>query len=245
MAEQSTSDLKDGAGGAGSGGAGAVTPPARRAAGSPGGGSLNLSAFDGFKFLVEVDDGNGGRLQLQASPRVGKVVRGRWELAKLGERIVDDRLKNVPQVIPGIVIIVDFAARKIAFTDPLSWKSNAALLKELQKVMKEFSGVDQGPEKELSYAPLTADQMKTWLYWLRRHLDARQLKVHRGTVPEMSEIMRLPGRALMQPHDKNPKVMVQQSEVPYMAPFQSGEENSHLGVDYEQEMAMMFGGAET
>lgn len=238
--ENATGDPKNGAGANGGALNGGANPPQRRQVGG-----INLAAFDKFKCVAEVDDGKGGRLMLQAAPRIGKVIRGRWELAKLGERIVDDRLKGLPGIIPGIVIVIDFGKRKITFTDPLTWASNKALLKEITKVLKEFYGVEQGPEKQLEYSPLNADQMKTWLYWMRRHLDAKQLKIHKGEVPEMEEIMRLPGRSATQPHDKNPKVMYQQSELPYLAPFQSGEETGFLGVDYESEMSSMFGGAES
>ena len=42
-----------------------------------------------------------------------------------------------------------------------------------------------------------------WLYWFRRLVDSRSAIVIRGTVPEMHEIERLPGKIAIGPWDSN------------------------------------------
>jgi hypothetical protein len=203
------------------------------------------NAFEAISFVAEIDDGKGGRLQLNCRPRLGKIVRGRFDLAKLGERIMDDRLKGLPTVIPGILFSFNGAARKIGFHDPLAFPKNQALRKAVGDAIKNYTGQDQSPEKVVEYAELSDDDLKNWLYWMRRHLDAKQIVVHKGAVPDMKVIEKMPGRVRHQPMDKNPKAEFVKPDFPYLAPGQSPEEQNALVPDYDSEMSQLFGGHET
>ena len=246
MADQ-TRDPSSGAGG------NATNPPTgnggqdqnKTGGGQQGNQRTARNAFEAFSFVAEIDDGKGGRLQLNCRPRLGKIVRGRFDLAKLGERIMDDRLKGLPTVIPGILFSFNGANRKIGFHDPLSFPKNQPLRKAVGDAIKTYTGQDQSPEKTVEFGDLLDDDLKNWLYWMRRHLDAKQIVVHKGTIPEMRVIDKLPGRVRHQPINKDPKAEFVKPDFPYLAPGQSPEEQNALVPDYDSEMSQLFGGHET
>lgn len=205
-------------------------------------------AFKGVEFIAEVDDGNGGRLNLQCRPRVGKLVRGRFDRSKMNVNIVGRDLASLPPVIPGIMIVVKGGERRVTLVDPLSWKANLAIKDRLAKAIKDYSGQDQGPDRQYDFADLQDDDFVSWLYWMRRHLDAKQIVVHRGRVPEMREIRALPGRIRYQPHDKSPPgkngklVEFEGSGLPYLKPGgEQAELDAKMTPSYEEDLAALVG----
>lgn len=251
MAEQTTGDQPLGAGGATTGDnlpqTGGTTPnkPTGRAGqqnpgNPPAAGRIN--PFADITFVVEVDDGKGGRMQVNARPRSGQILRGAYDFARIGGNIVNDAIKPLATTrIPGILIAIKGVTREVVLLDPLTLPENERMLKLIQTCVKNFTGNEQNAEKTVKMPGLADDDFKGWLYWMRRALDAKQIVVHRGEVPPMARIETLPGRLRHQPFDRNAKTEFQKPEFPYMSPGQTVAGEA-FEANYDNEMDAMFAG---
>jgi hypothetical protein len=145
--------------------------------------------FGGVRFVVEFATvNNNGTL----CPITKKLHRGRWTMNNIKSRVPDDRFARMPD-LPGIQILFDGRGRKVQILDPLVTDKYAEVLALAQDVMQQFGWPDE-PEETDTRTEQTNDQLKEWVYWARRWLDAEQVEVVQGNVPEMSEVEALPGR---------------------------------------------------
>lgn len=126
---------------------------------------------------------------------IGKILlRGRFAMAAMKGKVPDDRFANCPD-IPGMYVTVDWERRTVKITDPLSLKKNAARYQEIAAAVANTGFNRPAPQPEREFTALNEDALKTYTYWVRRWLDARQcVEVEGGRVPSMDAIDKLPGR---------------------------------------------------
>lgn len=120
-------------------------------------------------------------------------LRGWWKRSNLIGVSVSAAAQSLPD-LPGIYVILDCRKKTIRYADPLSFPENADLLTHAQKIVKEVFRDSCGPEKEVVQENLNENDLKTALYWFRRIVDSKQAALISGSLPEMEQILALPGR---------------------------------------------------
>lgn len=114
--------------------------------------------------------------------------------------------------IPGQRIHLDVKAKVGRITDALADKANADLYEQFQKKSLQTGMTDVGTFPTEEHANLTAEQVQTWLYWMRRIVDHKTKhpdghesdktligpygRLIQGTLPELEEIVAT-GKAMM------------------------------------------------
>ncbi len=156
------------------------------------------------EFVVEIGDKlNGSHIW----PMNQRTLRGTWRNDNVRHLGLDteDKYAVMRQMrdMPGMCIQVNTRRRTARIFDPLGEPINKELLAHHVSIQKQTEGKTCGPDKPEAYEDLSADEIKTWLYWCRRKLDARQCREVSGSVPEMSEIMSMPGERIRNTSDDN------------------------------------------
>lgn len=169
----------------GEGGAGPVQRPAP---------SVKMRQIE---FIIEMGD---KKNRTFLNPITQQKMRGRWTRDNHREMDIDHDgqyapLRQLPD-LPGISIHVNTGAKRVRVFDPLGEPGNADLLEQVKKIVKLAMKKDGREEKTTVYEDCNEDELKSWLYWARRFVDARQCEVVSGRVPEMKEIMSLPGKII-------------------------------------------------
>ena len=134
-----------------------------------------------------------------------KTLRGAWKNDNARHLALDTegRYAAMRQMrdIPGTHIHVNTQRRTARIYDPLGEPSNKELLAHHVRIQEQTEGKKCGPDKVDLYSELTAEEIKTWLYWCRRKLDAQQACEVNGTVPAMGEILAMPGKIIRDTND--------------------------------------------
>jgi len=146
--------------------------------------------FHGVSFSAEFVTGQNNQL---LCPLTRRVYRGRWDPTAIKNRVPDDRFASFPTV-PGHVLVFSGATRLVTVKDPLAERPLAGVLKQAQAAVVAMNWPKPDPTPERVYKGLPDGRLKEWCYWVRRWLDAGQVAVLSGTVPEMAEVERLPGQ---------------------------------------------------
>lgn len=141
-------------------------------------------------FTIEIGNAQNGQVMC---PITRRFLRGRWDNQNIRGRVADDKFAGMPD-LPGLRITVDGRAGTVTVTDPLADPANREVLKAAKAVYKACNWGDPEPEPTRTFANLSADRMKLWVYWCRRWVDAADATETRGKVPEMADIEALAGR---------------------------------------------------
>ena len=134
-------------------------------------------------------------------------LRGAWDRQIMIGVSGMPPLQQMPD-IPGIRIRFDGRARSVTVYDPLALPENHALLAEVHRnydqmftppvVVGHAQPHAGGPEKERRFDDQNPTELKTWLWWMRQHVDDFKAVVFSGSLPELSDIRRLPGKTLVE-----------------------------------------------
>lgn len=141
-------------------------------------------------FVVEFGDRNNARFRWPIGDRI---LRGWWKKANLAKTESDDRFAPMPD-LPGLRLRVSGLHRSAEIRDPLASPGAEKVLLKAKAIIKICFNEDQGTEDPQQFADLTDSEIKEYCYWTRRMLDAEQCEVVTGTVPEMDEIRKMPGK---------------------------------------------------
>jgi hypothetical protein len=173
------------------------------------------------KFVIEIDTGDTNGSVYCAITK--KLMRGRFEMRRLKNKVPDDRFANCPD-IPGMMIAFDGRNLRVEVRDPLAEKTNAQVLKEAQAAVQAMGWGKPEPVPPRTFTNLTENRAKDWVYWARRYIDGGQARQVAGYVPTMAEIEAMPGAVERNAHDTNPnrEKYPDTSNVPaYLTPSQA------------------------
>lgn len=134
-----------------------------------------------------------------------ETLRGRWVRHNIQARTPHESIMAMPEVIPGIMLEVEIDGEKrvLRRIDPLSEPEHAETWKKIEAVQKRFGDFLSAGGKGQPWPPVVVekashDQLKTWLYWMRRLVDsgAAEIVASRTTrqFPTIEEITeKMPG----------------------------------------------------
>lgn len=140
-------------------------------------------------------------------PTPAMTLRGAWprELMIGVKGMV--ALEQMPS-IPGLRIRFDGRTRTVTVYDPLTLPEHAETLAQLHRCYDQLfqPPVTIGPrpqhaghpEKTQAFADQEPTELKTWLWWMRQHVDDGKARVVAGQLPERNDIRRLPGKTLVE-----------------------------------------------
>lgn len=129
-------------------------------------------------------------------------IRGRWDFHKVAGRFSHDAMKMLNQatdIIPGECIAVDIENRTCRLFDPLrETERGRELWAKIEPIVAEYQGHFECGTKlrePVVIADCNEDTLKTWLYYMRRAVDAGHAKViSKREIPPLEKIRALPGR---------------------------------------------------
>lgn len=125
-------------------------------------------------------------------PPTMEILRGRWANSNvLVGQSARNELSRMPD-IPGIHIQVSVRQRQARLYDPLAEQPD--LVRKINDCYKVIEGKEGGPMKDRTIKDMTPDDIKTWLFWMARTVEAGQARVVKGTLPSLAEIADLPGK---------------------------------------------------
>lgn len=204
----------------------------------------SANAFSTLKFIAEIDCGNNNQVQFMCWPKQGKILRGKYSIERMGMPVVDQRLKDIPKVIPGILIVFDGSKRQIGFFDPFNQKSNESILKAMESTVEKFYGEKQRPEHDQVYKEFDDDQGKTFLWWMRRLWDSSSIVMHKNTeVPSMAVIRALPGSIMHQPMARHEKTRYDPPVNTYISQRDRADaERAAKEINYEADILELMSG---
>lgn len=130
------------------------------------------------------------------------ILRGAWSRKNLRSDELVEELATMPD-IPGMRIIVNVERKLAVIYDPLALDAHKELCQEIQRHIKARFRRDEGPEKEDKRQGMDADDLKTWLYGMRRRVDAKQARVTKGELPPLEVIDKLPGRTRIEMYNSS------------------------------------------
>lgn len=176
----------------------------------------NANLTVSYACVVEIADSRNGNVLW---PITQAVLRGKWARANIPAQSYPERLQEMPD-LPGMHIAIDTNRRKGSVFDLLSRSTHKDLLKKANRQHLAIWGVECEPERDITLATMTDNQMKSWLYWIRRMLDAKQCVCVEGTVPSMAQIEAMPGTFMTNVFDASVHVKkeTEKSVYPYVAP---------------------------
>jgi hypothetical protein len=131
----------------------------------------------------------------------GETLRGHWSHAVTGGRSVHEsisQLHSVAPEIPGIYLSLDVHARVAKRYDPLrDTEEGRQLWAKIDDVLKRFPEAlgQMQPWDAAVYTELDDNQVKTWLYEMRKLVDDGLARVVPGSMPmpDRERIRTLPG----------------------------------------------------
>lgn len=131
-----------------------------------------------------------------------EVLRGAWTRKNLKSDELVEEFAKMPD-IPGIRIRVVYERKLAVIYDPLALDTNKELCATIAAIIFERFRRKEGPAKECKREAMDADDLKTWLYGMRRRVDAGQARVTVGTLPTLAEIDKLPGRTRVEMYNSS------------------------------------------
>jgi len=129
-------------------------------------------------------------------------IRGRWDFTKVAGLFSHDSMKALNQItsiIPGEYLAVDVKSRTCRLYDPMrETEKGRELWKKLSPIIEQYAGhfsCGTDLREPVVIPDCNEDTLKTWLYYMRRAVDAGLAKVvGNNRLPELDEIKALPGR---------------------------------------------------
>lgn len=125
-------------------------------------------------------------------------LRGRWLRANVAGEVMQLGLAMMPDT-PGMRIMVDPQRAQATISDPLADPDNELKFAKVEQVYEEAFRTKVGPHRTTVHSlrdegEPTGTQLKTWLYWMRRAVNAGYAIVHQGELPSLAQIEALPGK---------------------------------------------------
>jgi hypothetical protein len=180
-----------------------------------------MSTTAGNTIEVEVDHELGRSLDFFP---IGRQLRSRLDFKQMRSEHSAGLLKKFPDPIPGQIIGINPSLQKGWIREPLHDARYAAMRKQIEKA--EF---DLAPE----ITEIANVDVPTWLFWLRRALDAKCVRVLSGKVPQIAEIEGQPRteRFGVQSRDKTIDTLVAQNQklIELLLAGMSPEQRKNLG----------------
>lgn len=161
-------------------------------------------------FVAEVASARNNSLHHGAT---GQLLRGRWTASHVARNSMHAALAAISEipVIPGIRIVIDCENRVCRLEDPLGTTDEGrAIWKQVKTVLDHYKGMlgpdGMQPMETKVYPNATDDELKNWLYWLRREVDAGYVEFLPALstvkeLPPLDKIRALPGRRVRSPFD--------------------------------------------
>lgn len=152
------------------------------------------------EITIEIASKNSNRVVFK--PLLSKPLRGRWTIASTGGESTAEVLRQLMAVapeIPGIRIAIDPQKRQARVYDPLGLPENKTLQEEIARVLNNHQqwGWGAAPWPTATRDEMSANDIKTWLYEMRRLVDSGLAVIVSGsaTLPSLAEIRsKAPGR---------------------------------------------------
>jgi hypothetical protein len=134
-----------------------------------------------------------------------KILRGEFLKSRLHDGVVYRQGSGLARVhrIPGQVIAVNLSERKIRITDPLGFRENAKLLKDLAPLISTNPNGTLSPLEEIVSERASDDQLATFLYWMKRYVEEGKAIQYPGSAPLPEKLPK--GRVQVEFHASNPK----------------------------------------
>ncbi len=127
-------------------------------------------------------------------------LRGRFLKSNLHHSVFNEYVENLPD-LPGHRILIDPRRRYGLIFDPLSRDEFRAQLQDAQKRLRGQSvstagpvNVTYGPDQDYKFERMKDSEIKTWIFYMRRLVDAQSAWVVSGNLPQLEEIKSLPGK---------------------------------------------------
>lgn len=150
---------------------------------------------------IEIEFGDDRNRVFSWGPTM-EILRGAWTRKNLHSDELVEELAKMPD-IPGMRVRIAYERKLAIVYDPLSLDANKELCQVIAAIIFDRFRRKEGPAKESKRESMDADDLKTWLYGMRRRVDAGQAKVTLGTLPSISEIDRLPGRVRIEMYNSS------------------------------------------
>lgn len=151
------------------------------------------------KYILEIaDDKNRGVI---FGP-LGVRLRGRWDSAKVAKfqhsesSSLGALYERVP-VIPGMFVWIDLDKKAAGAFDPLEKTDNGRkLMDSIRNHYQKNESTVVRPADEIQIENMNPDQIKDFLYWMRRILDDQKAVVVIGSseLPSLDAIKKMPGK---------------------------------------------------
>jgi len=135
-------------------------------------------------------------------PNQSKPLRSRWNASSmLGQGTpapaLVELMASAPE-IPGMVIAIDTQKREGRIFDPLAETPDGkAIWQRMKPVLdanQEVFGSNMQPQRTVVREGMEPDDMKTWLWEMRKLVDSGAATVVSGQLPEKDQIRKLPGK---------------------------------------------------
>lgn len=141
---------------------------------------------------IEVEFGDDRNRVFMWGPTMQK-LRGFWSRRNLHSDEMVEELGKMPD-IPGMRIRLSVERKMAVVYDPLSLPANKEVCETVQRIIFDRWRERQGPEATTERKEMDADDVKTWLYGMRRRYDDGKCRVITGELPTMATIQAMPGR---------------------------------------------------
>lgn len=149
-----------------------------------------------MEYVIEVGD------NMNRNPKfgpTGEQLRGRWTASHVAAIEAHSAIKAISSIpiINGICLGIDREKRLGRRFDPLRETAEGkAIWARVQPLLDQYNEIfDQGmkPWDQAVFPQLDDNDVKTWFYWMRRLLDAKQAFLQSDRFPTMDEIKKYPG----------------------------------------------------
>ena len=124
-------------------------------------------------------------------------LRGRWDAQNVSYKRAHQALAQLPNVIPGIQVIIDTNRKTRGYIDPLANSEHEETVEKIRVAREQVSGISPGhnPWPPVKFENSTHNELKTWMYWMRRLVDNKQAIIIGNTdsLPTMADIESMPG----------------------------------------------------
>lgn len=150
---------------------------------------------------IEIELGDDRNRVMSWGPTM-EILRGAWTRKNLHSDELVEELAKMPD-IPGMRIRVVYERKLAVVYDPLALDANKELCQTIAGIIFERFRRKEGPAKETKRESMDADDLKTWLYGMRRRVDAGQARVTLGTLPTLVELDKIPGRVRIEMYNSS------------------------------------------
>ncbi|MAT51483.1 MAG: hypothetical protein CMK32_09905 [Porticoccaceae bacterium] len=150
-------------------------------------------------------------------------LRGRWEANKIVRFPISENsglagLMDAAPEIPGMYIWIDLEKRSAGAKDPLECtESGKRIMAKIQSHYKQVESAVVSPAEPIEITGMTDDQIKDFLYWMRRSVDDGHAVAVANSpeLPPMEKIKQMPGRRTLNHAFPTTNPETRQFEEPY------------------------------